>query len=1314
MATRLAKAFGADAADLRRRQTNFDAMRASERASSIAVRSYARSPLDITARQIEAWAEQRSSRSEMAVLLRRLINSTGESLERVDFPGHENAERHGWDGYILAAVANPWIPRGRSGWEFGVNEDPKRKADGDYRARTDGPELSPAERCEITFVFVTPRNWPGKTAWEAARRSEGEWKDVRAYDASDLEQWLEASVPAGAWLGEALPLRSSGFQSLEASWTAWAGVTARPASPLPKGLFDLVAETAGQKLAGWLSGPPERPFVVAADSAEEALAAFVCACDTPAAVEQRAGERAVVVRTVEALAKVTLASGPGTIIVVASPAVEAAVADAHRTRHTVIARSRPGVVDADVLVGLIDADALQKALLGMGLDGPTAERRARESGRSRTVLRRRLSPVPAIRNPLWANDAAIARCLIPLMLVGHWNAETEADRAVMAGLCGVDYDEVERTVADLIRMEDSPLWSVGRVRGVVSKVDALYAVAGRIIGGELERFLDYARVVLSEADPSLDLPEDKRWMASIYGATRKHSSLLRGGICETLILLSVHGNSLLRERIGVDVEGEVARLVRTLLTPLDGPTWQSQRNDLPRYAEASPVAFLDILGDDLRSPSPKVFAIMKPAGAPMVSSPQRTGLLWALEALAWNPRWLPQVVDILGRLSAVPLNDNWVNKPENSLQGIFRAWLPQTAASLADRLDALSTLVRRHPAVGWRVCLEQIRPGPAFASPSAKPSWRSDVEGVREDVTASEDYAVRRRALDHLIAWPGHDERTLGDLVENAALPPADQEAVWNAVMQWAASGPSDEARAALRERIRQATMTLPARRRRKNGSSRATDAYEALAPRDPVLRHGWLFEQSWIQESVAEIEDEKFDYEERARRVSALRVDALREVWSALGFEGVVRLCEAGATSWMVGQHLLESVLLPDEAEAFVIRLAGLTNTSARKLESLLSGLLSTMAPDYRRPLLDRFTRRGSRPRPPSDQVVDSILRCSPFDAETWSFMDRLPTVRRARYWKEVWVPYFVRNDAGNVDRVVDELLDAGRPLAAFSAVEMVFSKVASDRLVRLLHAVAAQKAGAEAGLRLRPHHISDAFEELSRRADVPAEELVRLEFRYLDALAHTKHGIKNLERAVAGSPELFTQLLGLAFKRDDGTEEASEAGPEAKNSRRDLAVAAYEALGRVRCVPGTRQDGTVDATSLRNWIASAREQARTQGRLGSADRRIGALLAAGNADADSVWPPEEVREALEEFGNEAMADGLQIARYNARGVVCRTPGGGQERDLAAQYREWSRRISNRHPFTSRMLEKMATTYDGEAARHDTEEAIRQRVERW
>src|SRR6266702_6018332 len=120
MAVRLQKTFGCDGEDLLRRQAAYDRAKAQVREPKIAVRAYTPSILAIKALQIEAWADRIDARHELAALLRRLVYSIGEGLTQLDFPAFENAQRHGWDGFVRADAATPWIPLGESGWEFGV------------------------------------------------------------------------------------------------------------------------------------------------------------------------------------------------------------------------------------------------------------------------------------------------------------------------------------------------------------------------------------------------------------------------------------------------------------------------------------------------------------------------------------------------------------------------------------------------------------------------------------------------------------------------------------------------------------------------------------------------------------------------------------------------------------------------------------------------------------------------------------------------------------------------------------------------------------------------------------------------------------------------------------------------------------------------------------------------------------------------------------------------------------------------------------------------------------------------------------------
>ena len=885
MAIKLEKTFGTDRQKLLELQGAFDRHARFQKEKAIAARTYVPSFLAIKARQIHDWPEyNHEPRRLLAVLLRKLIHSTGHELRHVDFPGYDNAERRGWDGRVDADAATPWIPTGKSGWEFGTNKRPAIKAENDYAARL-ASVPSAKERAEFTFVFVTPRNWPGKTEWAKNKDAEGEWKAVLAFDASDLEQWLEESIPAQMWLAEQLlGLPIEGFETLDRCWRHWE--EASEPKMVPE-LFESSLTAYRRTFKEWLEKPSERPFTVAADSRDEALAFLACLFRHIAAQSEGvilpSEDHACVFTSADTLRTLSVSSSPFVPIVYTEEA-ERELATMYRRFHCIVVRPRNAVDSVpDIALDLLNHDAFEKALAAMGIEGDTTERLARESGYSPTILRRRLSKIPAIRKPPWAVDKGVARNLIPVALVGAWRAKSSADCEVVSTLAGRPYQKVEESLKHLLQSDDCPVWLLGEYRGIASKIDALFAVSKDLTETDLTEFLWLAEYVLAEIDPALDLPQDQRWAAGLYGKLRDHSAALREGVCETLVILSVHGNNL----FGVDdVQDRVSMLIRRLLTPLSVDKLLSHDIDLPRYAEAAPREFLRLLEEDLQKEQPVVFDLLKPADS-LFGRPSRTGLLWALECLAWQH--LGRVNLILGRLSSTVIDDNWTNKPIASLEAIYRPWMPQTAASLEDRIKALEELTRRFPDIGWQICIDQFQTGPRFGLRSHRPRWRNDASGASRSVTIKEFNDFRIKALDLLLAWPKHDQKTLGDLIERLpGIPEEDHPSVWDLLDKWIDSLPDDVAKAELRERIRLFAFT---RRSRRLGledgtKERSRAAYEKLQPGDPVIRHAWLFANQWVAPSDEEIEEGDFDDTKHEERSACSATKRLRRSGQIEGYK--------------------------------------------------------------------------------------------------------------------------------------------------------------------------------------------------------------------------------------------------------------------------------------------------------------------------------------------------------------------------------------------------------------------------------------------
>src|SRR5450755_2782936 len=265
MAARIEKTFGVSAHELMDMQAAYDTAVVMESGAAESNQPYVPVFLQLKALDIEEWAKGPiSARHRLPVFLRTLVYSTGSQLTFVDFPGNDDSERPGWDGFVEATVGTPWVPQGKSGWEFGVDRDIKGKADGDYEKSI---KAVPAkERKDITFVFVTPRRWRGKKEWQSSQQAKKEWKDVRVYDASDLEQWLEQSIPGQTWFANERGIPSEGLLSLDACWKRW---KADCVPALSEALFAEVISHKKEGLKAKLSNPASEPIAIVADSRDE-------------------------------------------------------------------------------------------------------------------------------------------------------------------------------------------------------------------------------------------------------------------------------------------------------------------------------------------------------------------------------------------------------------------------------------------------------------------------------------------------------------------------------------------------------------------------------------------------------------------------------------------------------------------------------------------------------------------------------------------------------------------------------------------------------------------------------------------------------------------------------------------------------------------------------------------------------------------------------------------------------------------------------------------------------------------------------------
>lgn len=1305
MAAKIEKAFGVNAKKLLAMQAEFESAEQTTEETIASTGEYAPRYREIRASQLEQWAGTLRARSRMAVLLRILVQAAGARLSELDFPGNDDAERPGWDGRVVADRGSPWVPVGRSGWEFGTNQDPRTKADNDY---TKSLKVTDGERAQTTFVFVTPRRWAAKGAWRDARLKDGYFKDVRAYDASDLEQWLEQSIVGQAWMAEELGLAIDGVHTLERLLHTWQADT-RP--QLPTALFDDILEMATRSILGKLIQEPEGRVVIRADSIEEANGLLAVMFNQRQTNAEAFRDRLLFFTSADA-ARRLLTPATRIIPIAADEAVEREIAISRAPRSIIIYPKGSMVQNIDLDVGLCEAGVFRNALENAGCHRDEVARLARESGLSRTVLRRRLTSATSISRPAWAHDPVTARILIPLMFLGSWNSAQTEDREIVRLLSGgASHDSIDTVVQRLVASPEPPVWSVSTYRGVGSRVDLLHALHEQMTRKDIEDFLVVAEMVLAEDDPALDLPDDQRWAANIHGKSRSISDALRQGIREAVLLLAVNGPDLFDHRIGMDLKFETEKLISRLLNPLDLRKLEAQSDELPFYAEAAPELFLRMIEDDLQNETPIIHGLLRPSGSGLFSDCPRTGLLWALEITAWSASTFRRTIDILATLSDIDIDDNWANKPFGSLAAILSSWMPQTTVPLEDRLWAYEHVMERHPKVGWQLCLQQFGMAGSVGHYSQKPRWRSEASGAGEPLKFVRDVMPSRvKALELMLNRQHYTKEMLNDLISHCEIVTKEHEKrIWALIEMWAQN--ADEAdKAWVKEKIR-TTVQLNKLRTSKRDDVRSLTCtsvdkiLKTLAPSDLVLRHLWLFENPWVEDAADRLENPAMGYDERMKRTRAARKQALEEIWLKGGVNDVMRLCRHSKAPGVVGDTLFDVLpdgdVIPEILRTFI---NATDKLDAARRHEVASGLMWRMADANLQSFLRRLFQENGR-----DLWFELVL-VAPFKAETWSVVDEQPEAARKRYWSEV-TPKWLPDDQANADRAVTALLDVGRAVTSWFLAGWNANKLMPSTLVRILRAIATGEGEQLGDRKIEPYSLSEAFKAIHESRVLTPIELAQLEFAYSEAFEFQTYGLPGLHDHLRDHPGMLAELVSLIYRTE---KQSGETPTEPSSKEKALAGRAYRLLHQLKRVPFA-EDASADGRSrLVQWLRSAHAACVEVDRGRSGESQLGELLGRTENGKDGLWPNENVRDALEEIGSEQLLSAMVIGRLNARGAVYRRRGGIDDHDLAEQYRRWAASLQLRNPKASELCHRIANHYASEAKWHEQRDDIERRTRPW
>ena len=711
----------------------------------------------ITENQLDEWVRRNSRIAQEVIveLVWRLVAASCPNPIDRRFPLGDSIGQHGPDGVLNTFIGfEPYVPSGLSYWEIGTGLDAGKKATDDYRDLTRAiPENI---RRQATFVFVTPlsarRGWEytwkkdAQAKWIEEQRAKREWKDIRVIDGTKLIEWLHHFPAVELWLaGLILGVNTSELR-IETPEQRWDYIRKAGSPQLVPQIFLLNRGRAMEKLKELFSGTLRGLYFETHFPGEvvDFVAAYLASLDEEERLEL-AGRCLIIKGEKEWEAIVTHYRD---MILVADPRLDLhseekaeLLQKALQAGHRVIMAVPRGRVTVrskrDTLVSLQSPSVhqLQETLEKIGYSRERARSLAQKSeGRSGALLRL-LQGLPI--TPSWSQESAAADLALA-MLIGAWDEENEADRKIVEELTGEPYEQWIRKLREVLLRHEAPLICQNGKWKFILRYEAWYTLGSRIFNEHLDRLQKVAVKVLKEKDPQFDLPKEERYAASIYGKVFSYSSHLRLGLAETLALLGAQPEALIHCSPG-KAETTAVLIVRELLAEADWLLWASFNDVLPLLAEAAPGEFLGAVERALSSNTCPFYEVFAQEGDVVFGRNYMTGLLWALETLAWDPDYLVRTVVCLGKLAERDPGGQWGNRPINSLRTILLPWFPQTCAPVEKRVVAVKTLLKEAPEIGWTLLLNLLPQTHSVSFGSRKPTWR---ETIPEDwdgkVTVSE------------------------------------------------------------------------------------------------------------------------------------------------------------------------------------------------------------------------------------------------------------------------------------------------------------------------------------------------------------------------------------------------------------------------------------------------------------------------------------------------------------------------------------------------------------------------------------------------
>lgn len=320
--------------------------------------------------------------------------------------------------------------------------------------------------------------------------------------------------------------------------------------------------------------------------------------------------------------------------------------------------------------------------------------------------------------PKWhkKNDASF----ITALLCGKWT-ECEGDKLVIQELSGKQYDDFMNDLLPFSKGEEPfiiEIQSYGKKKYQLANIETSWEYIGDEVKDYYwDRLKETAYKVIVKIDPLFTKPFSEHFTATLYSEKPENSNELKEGLIRSMIFRGIYRDT--------KYQYEIDKLVKDILSTIDSKErWAYFSQFITDLCEASPVAVIERLEDELKNPTGLIELFKDNSNDSFLGRNYYTHIIWSVEQLLVYKEYASKAVKWLFAIDDMNIEYKISNSPRNTLSDVFCAWINRSVLKPNDKIILAKFAIKKYDNT-WDLIFNEL-PGKhkIVTGSGSKPKYR--------------------------------------------------------------------------------------------------------------------------------------------------------------------------------------------------------------------------------------------------------------------------------------------------------------------------------------------------------------------------------------------------------------------------------------------------------------------------------------------------------------------------------------------------------------------------------------------------------------